>query len=46
MTERKAGLGESVNRRTLLVGVLGAGVVVFGGAMYESREMPRDGEAL
>lgn len=46
MTERKAGLGESVNRRTLLVGVLGAGAVAFGGAVYESRETPRDGEAL
>lgn len=45
-TERKAGLGESVNRRTLLVGVLGAGAVAFGGAVHESREMPRDGEAL
>ena len=46
MTERKAGLGESVNRRTLLVGVLGAGVVVFGGAVHDSLKMPRDGEAL
>ena len=46
MTERKAGLGESVNRRTLLVGVLGAGVVAFGGAVHESLKMPRDGEAL
>ena len=46
MTERKAGLGESVNRRTLLVGILGAGVVAFGGAVHESQEKPRDGEAL
>ena len=47
MTERKAGLGESVNRRTLLLlGVLGAGVVVFGGAVHDSLKMPRDGEAL
>lgn len=46
MTERKAGLGESVNRRTLLVGVLGAGVVAFGGAVHDSLKMPRDGEAL
>ena len=46
MTERKAGLGESVNRRTLLVGVLGAGAVAFGGAVHDSLKMPRDGEAL
>lgn len=46
MTERKAGLGESVNRRTLLMGGLGAGAVALGGALYDSREMPRDGEAL
>ena len=46
MTKRKAGLGESVNRRTLLVGVLGAGAVAFGGAVYDSLKMPRDGEAL
>lgn len=46
MTERKAGLGESVNRRTLLVGVLGAGAVAFGGAVHDSREKIRDGEAL
>ena len=46
MTERKAGLGESVNRRTLLVGVLGAGIVAFGGAVHDSLKMPRYGEAL
>ena len=47
MTERKAGLGELVNRRTLLLGGLGTvGAVAFGGAVYESRETPRDGEAL
>ena len=46
MTERKAGLGESVNRRTLLVGVLGAGAVASGGAVHDSLKMPRDGEAL
>ena len=46
MTERKAGLGESVNRRTLLVGVLGVGAVAFGGAVHDSLKMPRDGEAL
>lgn len=47
MTERKPGLGELVNRRTLLLGVLGAGVVgALGGALYESQEKPRDGEAL
>jgi len=28
------------------VGVLGAGAVAFGGAVHDSREMPRDGEAL
>lgn len=46
MTERKAGLGESVNRRTLLMGGLGAGAVALGGALYESPEKIRDGEAL
>ena len=47
MTERKAGLGKRVNRRTLLLGGLGTvGAVAFGGAVYESRETPRDGEAL
>ncbi len=47
MTERKAGLGESVNRRTLLlVGILGAGAVAFGGAVHDSLKMPRYGEAL
>ncbi len=46
MTERKAGLGESVNRRTLLMGGLGAGAVALGGALYESQEKIRDGEAL
>ena len=47
MTERKAGLGKRVNRRTLLLGGLGTvGAVVFGGAVYESQEKPRDGEAL
>lgn len=47
MTEGKPGLGELVNRRTLLLGVLGTvGAVAFGGAVYESQEKPRDGEAL
>ena len=47
MTERKAGLGKRVNRRTLLLGCLGTvGAGVFGGAVYESQEKPRDGEAL
>ncbi len=47
MTERKPGLGELVNRRTVLLGGLGTvGAVAFGGAVYESRETPRDGEAL
>lgn len=43
-TEIEARLGESVNRRTVLMGVLGASAV--GGALYESQEKPRDGEAL
>ncbi len=47
MAERKAGLGESIDRRTVLLGGLGTvGAVAFGGAVHESREMPRDGEAL
>lgn len=47
MAERKAGLGESIDRRTVLLGLLGAvGAVVFGGAVHESQEKPRDGEAL
>mgnify|MGYP000991997657 CR=1 FL=1 len=48
MTERKPGLGELVNRRTVLLGVLlgTVGAVAFGGAVYESQEKPRDGEAL
>lgn len=47
MTERKPGLGELVNRRTLLLGALGTvGAVAFGGAVHESQEKPRDGEAL
>lgn len=47
MAERKAGLGESIDRRTVLLGLLGAvGAVAFGGAVRESRETPRNGEAL
>lgn len=47
MTERKAGLGKRVNRRTLLLGGLGTvGAVAFGGAVHDSLKMPRDGEAL
>lgn len=46
-TEIEARLGEPVNRRTLLLGLLGAGAVgALGGALYESQEKPRDGEAL
>ena len=39
-------LNKQVDRRALLVGLLGAGAVAFGGAVHDSREMPRDGEAL
>ena len=48
MTERKAVLGKLVDRRTVLLGLLGTDVAVaFGGAVYESQEKPpRDGEAL
>lgn len=47
MTKIEARLGEPVNRRTVLLGLLGAGAVgVLGGAVYESQEKPRDGEAL
>ena len=46
-TKREAWFGESVNRRTVLLGGWGAvGAVAFGGAVYESQEKPRDGEAL
>ena len=47
MAERKAGSGESIDRRTVLLGGLGTvGAVVFGGAVHEYQEKPRDGEAL
>ena len=47
MTKIEARLGEPVNRRTVLLGLLGTGAVgVLGGAVYESQEKPRDGEAL
>jgi len=47
MTKREAWFGERVNRRTVLLGGLGTvGAVAFCGAVYESRETPRDGEAL
>lgn len=46
MTTVEAIFNEQVDRRALLVGLLGAGTVAFGGAVYESRETPRDGEAL
>lgn len=46
-TKIEARLGESIDRRTLLMGVLGASAVgVLGGALYESQEKLRDGEAL
>ena len=46
MTTVEAIFNEQVDRRALLVGLLGAGAVAFGGAVYESLKMPRDGEAL
>ena len=47
MTIMEAIFNRRVNRRTVLLGVLGAGAVgVLGGALYESREKIRDGEAL
>ena len=46
MTTMEAILNKQVDRRALLVGLLGAGAVAFGGAVHDSREMPRDGEAL
>ena len=46
MTKREAWFGERVNRRTVLLGGLGTvGAVAFCGAVYESRETPRDGDA-
>ena len=47
MTTMEAIFNRRVGRRTVLLGVLGTvGAVAFGGAVYDSREMPRDGEAL
>ena len=47
MTTMEAIFNRQVDRRTVLLGVLGTvGAVVFGGAVYESQEKPRDGEAL
>lgn len=46
MTTMEAILNKQVDRRALLVGLLGAGAVAFGGAVRESRETPRNGEAL
>lgn len=47
MTTMEAIFNRRVDRRTVLLGGLGAvGAVAFGGAVYESRETPRDGEAL
>lgn len=46
MTTMEAILNKQVDRRALLVGLLGAGTVAFGGALYDSREKIRDGEAL
>ena len=44
MTTMEAIFNRRVDRRTVLLGTVGA--VVFGGAVYESQEKPRDGEAL
>lgn len=46
MTTVEAILNKQVGRRALLVGLLGAGAVAFGGAVHDSLKMPRDGEAL
>lgn len=47
MTTMEAIFNRQVDRRTVLLGVLGTvGAVAFGGAVYESQEKPRDGEAL
>lgn len=46
MTTMEAIFNERVDRRTLLVGLLGTGAVALGGALYESQEKIRDGEAL
>ena len=47
MTTMEAIFNRQVDRRTVLLGGLGTvGAVAFGGAVYESQEKPRDGEAL
>lgn len=48
MTTMEAIFNRQVDRRTVLLGVLlgTVGAVAFGGAVYESQEKPRDGEAL
>ena len=48
MTTMEAIFNRQVDRRTVLLGVLLGivGAVAFGGAVYESQEKPRDGEAL
>lgn len=47
MTTMEAIFNRRVDRRKVLLGGLGTvGAVAFGGAVHESREMPRDGEAL
>ena len=48
MTTMEAIFNRQVDRRTALLGVLlgTVGAVAFGGAVYESQEKPRDGEAL
>lgn len=47
MTTMEAIFNRRVDRRTVLLGVLGTvGAVAFGGAVRESQEKPRDGEAL
>lgn len=46
MTTMEAIFNRQVDRRALLVGLLGAGAVAFGGAVHDSLKMPRYGEAL
>lgn len=47
MTTMEAIFNRRVDRRTVLLGGLGTvGAVAFGGAVRESRETPRNGEAL
>lgn len=46
MTTVEAIFNKQVDKRALLVGLSGAGAVALGGALYESPEKIRDGEAL